>query len=126
MIFGPPLPHRHHLLIRWLLAGCLTLATLAGAAGCAPAQQTETASFEAAEDRYREAEYQSALTLYQHFLRRYPTSPLAEVARLRIRSIHREVHGILGRNDMPRPRYRATGRDAAAVPPPAPAPHGAP
>ena len=95
--------------VRWgvgrLLAALFCVCVLIGAIGCEDPRHTQTRAFEAAEEDYREGEYDAALDGYQAFLEAYPTSPLAETAELRIRSIHREVRSVLMRKDMPRPRY---------------------
>jgi hypothetical protein len=91
---------------------------LAGAA-CEDPRQTQTQAFEKAEAHYRTGEYDAALDGYQAFLEAYPTSPLAETAELRIRSIHREVRSVLMRKDMPRPRYiGGTGKESPRLPAP--------
>ena len=79
--------------------GCMAL-------GCQPSAATETRSFESAEQAYRSGQYRQALDGYELFLKRYPNSPLAEVASTRIRCVNREVRGMLGRKNMPRPMYR--------------------
>lgn len=106
---------------RWV-AGLLCAAILFAASGCEDSQHTQTRAFEAAEEHYRDGEYDAALDGYQAFLEAYPTSPLAETAELRIRSIHREVRSVLMRKDMPRPRYVGTEQhedrpDARTAPP---------
>lgn len=80
--------------------------------GCQPTRQTETQSFELAEEAYRTGRYREAIDGYESFLERYPSSPLASTARVRIRSLTREVRSMLGRADTPRPIYRGKGADA--------------
>ncbi len=79
---------------------------------CRPSEVTETESFEKAEVAYREGRYKSAIDDYEKFLVRYPHSPLAEVAELRIRTISREIQSMLGRTDTPPPLYRGEATDA--------------
>lgn len=77
-------------------------------AGClVDPSETKTSSFELAEEAYRRGTYSEALDGYEDFLKRHPTSPLAKVAKQRIRCINREVRSMLGRSDSPRPVYRA-------------------
>jgi hypothetical protein len=73
---------------------------------CEPPLPPETESFEAAEVAYRKGSYQEAIDGYESFLRHYPASPLARIARLRLRAINREVGAVLKRHDMPTPEYR--------------------
>ena len=80
--------------------------------GCRAGATTQTNSFEIAETAYKTGDYKSALDGYEGFLRAYPSSPLAQVARLRIRCIHREVRSLLGRTDTPRPMYRGQSPNA--------------
>ena len=94
----------------WIAALVLMLVLIAvgpGLTGCEGPDHTQTASFEAAEVHYRQGHYERALDGYQSFLKRYPDSPLAEVAELRIRTIKREVSSMLGRAELPRPIYRS-------------------
>lgn len=79
---------------------------------CQDDSVTETKSFETAEIAYRSGSYNKAMDGYETFLKRYPNSPLADVAKLRIRSINREVRGMLGRTGTPRPVYRGEKNDA--------------
>lgn len=90
------------------------VALLIGAStwACQPSAMTETESFEHAEVAYREGHYRAAIDGYEAFLERYPRSPLAKIARLRIRCINREVRSMLGRTGMPRPLYRGEPQDA--------------
>ncbi len=80
-------------------------------AGCQPHQAPRTESFELAEVAYRHGDYDAALANYEGFLKRYPMSPLAQMARLRVRCIEREVRAMLDRPDAPRPIYRAQRPD---------------
>ena len=97
----------------WLCA-CLLMAACAW--GCQPSSSTETSTFEQAEIAYREGSYRRALDSYERFLERYPRSPLAATARMRIRCINREVQAMLGRTGTPRPLYLGEGEDATAPP----------
>lgn len=74
-------------------------------AACEPPGKTETVLYEEAEVHYRAGDYQRALDGYESFLKLYPESPLADVARIRIRSINREVNAVLGRSDIPKPKW---------------------
>lgn len=93
-------------LARLIVSGvvCLT--------ACQPGEVTETESFEQAEVAYRQGRYKSAIDDYERFLVRYPHSPLAEVAELRIRTISREIQSLLGRTATPPPLYRGEATDA--------------
>lgn len=66
--------------------------------------------FEAAEVNYREGDYSAALEGYQDFLRRYPASPLATTAEMRVRNIRREVSSLMERTGSPRPTYHGSRR----------------
>ena len=55
-----------------------------------------------------------ALDGYQGFLKRYPKSPLASVARTRIRCISREIRGLKGRKGVPLPIYKGGSSVSAA------------
>lgn len=72
---------------------------------CTPPEKTETVLYESAEVHYRRGDYQRALDGYESFLKLYPESPLADVAQMRIRGIKREVTSVLGRSDIPRPKW---------------------
>ncbi len=97
---------------RWLVCGVVCLVCWLTA--CQPSARTETESFESAEVAYREGRYEAALDGYEGFLKRYPRSPLADIAKTRIRTINREVRSMLGRTDTPRPMYRAPSDNATA------------
>lgn len=87
--------------------GAITCAALVTAsAGCKDSEQRRTTLFEEAERHYRDGEYDAALDDYQVFLERYPRNRLADTARLRIRSINREIQSMMSRDDMPTPNYR--------------------
>lgn len=73
--------------------------------GCQQPDRKRSSLFEQAETHYRRGEYGAALDDYQAFLERHRQSPLAKTARLRIRSVNREVESVMGRKDMPRPDY---------------------
>ncbi len=79
--------------------------TLSFGLACEGTQKTETSMFESAEVDYRLGNYDNALSGYQAFLRRYPSSPLAPTAQMRVRSIHREVSSMMERPGTPRPVY---------------------
>ena len=79
--------------------------------GCEGPEVTHTEAFERAESHYRAGEYDAALDGYQAFLEAYPESPLTETAKLRIRSINREVRSVMVRKNMPKPDYVGTESD---------------
>ncbi len=84
-------------------------AVLAGAvlSGCEHSERPRTSLFQQAEQHFERGEYDDALDDYQAFLERFPRSPLAETARLRVRSINREVQSLMETQNMPEPRYVA-------------------
>lgn len=82
---------------------------------CTPPLPPETESFEAAEAAYRQGDYQDAIDGYQAFLKNYPASPLARVARQRLHAINRELRAVLKRTDMPRPHYRDQSANTTAI-----------
>lgn len=92
-----------------LLCTGLVGAVLAGAmlSGCEHSKRPRTSLFGEAEQHFERGEYDDALDDYQAFLERFPRSPLAETARLRVRSINREVQSLMETQDMPEPRYIA-------------------
>lgn len=92
------------------IAGVLILVfTLFSAVACDGPRTTETQAFETAEAHYKGGDYEVALAGYESFLKLYPTSPLAGVARTRIRNIRREVDSMLGRSEGLRPVYHKPG-----------------
>ena len=95
-----------------LLRGALIASAGLVFGACEPVHVTETASFEEAEVAYRQGHYASALDGYERFVARYPSSPLAEVAELRIRAISREIQSMLGRTKTPPPLYRGAAESA--------------
>jgi len=93
--------------LRWRLVwGACLLAAVAGLA-CQQSPDRKTSVFREAETHFRSGEYDDALDDYRAFLESYPRHRLAETARLRIRSLNREVQSIMGRDDMQAPRYLA-------------------
>ena len=74
-------------------------------AGCDKIEVTETGSFERAEEAYRTGAYKDAIDQYERFILTYPTSPLSEVSKMRLRHIRRELTSIMGRPNMPGPVY---------------------
>lgn len=84
-------------------------AVLVGAvlSGCEHSERPRTSLFQQAEQHFERGEYDDALDDYQAFLQRFPRSPLAETARLRVRSINREVQSLMETQNMPEPRYIA-------------------
>lgn len=100
-------PKRRRHIAKFVVLGMLCLL-----AACQPGEVTETESFEKAEVAYRDGRYKSAIDDYERFLVRYPHSPLAEVAELRIRTISREIQSMLGRTATPPPLYRGEAKDA--------------
>ena len=103
-----------------LLVGALLLGGLPS--GCQRSEVQRTSLFETAERHFERGEYDAALDDYQAFVDRYPRSPLAETARLRIRSINREVQSMMNRKSGPEARYVGTeGDDDPEAPAPEPA-----
>ncbi len=84
-------------------AGALLVGALAS--GCEHSERPRTSLFDEGEQHYERGEYDAALDDYQAFLQRFPRSPLAETARLRVRSINREVQSVMGASETPDPRY---------------------
>lgn len=95
-----------------LLPLVFALMVLGGLTACQSTFEAETVSFERAETAYRHGDYDAALQGYHTFLKRHPKSPLASMAKLRIRCIQREVKALLDRHDMPRPIYLGSQPDA--------------
>ena len=93
---------------RSLLVGCtlLGLVTATSCAGCLPPSVDHTRVFHDAEDAYRQGNYEAALTGYESFLKLYGESPLSETAKLRIRTIRREVDATLGSRVGIKPNYQ--------------------
>ena len=85
---------------------CLLLLTLAvAAAACQPQQREETVLFQEAEALYRGGDYDGAARRYQAFLVAYPRSPFSKTAKLRLRTIDREVESVMGVRGGNRPIY---------------------
>ena len=102
---------------KWAAILTLIFATL-GASGCEDGIEAETSAFEAAEIDYRQGNYADAMEGYQAFLERYPQSPLAPSAEMRLRSIHREVSSVMERTGSPRPSYHGLdGEQSTTVEP---------
>jgi hypothetical protein len=92
------------LIVRRLL--CLLLVTLAVATvACQPQQREETVLFQEAEALYRGGDYDGAARRYQAFLVAYPRSPFSKTAKLRLRTIDREVESVMGVRGGNRPIY---------------------
>ena len=77
--------------------------------------------FEAAEQYYRQGNYEAALNGYQDFLRRYPASPLTDTAEMRVRNIRREVSSLMERPGSPRPIYHGSRPEQSTAEPQIPA-----
>lgn len=100
-----------------LLVGAVVLGALPSA--CQRSETRRTSLFETAEAHFERGEYEAALHDYQAFIDRYPRSPLAETARLRKRSINREIKAMLSGEDLPAARYLgAEGTDDESTDPP--------
>lgn len=99
---------------RWTLLLALLMLLWLGllSSACSSRDEAETVSFERAEVAYRQGHYKVAVKGYHEFLKRHPKSPLARMAKLRIRCIQREVRAMLDRHDMPRPIYIGSKSDA--------------
>ena len=103
-----------------LLVGALLLGGVP--TGCQRSEVQRTSLFETAERHFERGEYDAALDDYQAFLERYPRSPLSDTARLRVRSINREIQSMMNRKSGPEARYVGTrGEDEADEPAPDPA-----
>lgn len=83
---------------------CLLALALALAA-CQPQQREETVLFQEAEALYRAGDYDGAARRYQAFLVAYPRSPFSRTAKLRLRTIDREVESVMGVRGGNRPIY---------------------
>ena len=83
--------------------------------GCDGDRAAETTLFETAEVDYRQGNYEDAMSGYQVFLQRYPQSPLATTAEMRLRSIHREVSSVMEHSDAPRPSYHGSNSEQSAA-----------
>ena len=101
---------------RLLFGSLLCGLFFAFALGCQDPEITETTHFEAAEHHYRQGDFEAALTGYEDFLRRYPGSPLAETAEMRLRNIRREVSSVMERPGSPRPIYHGSRPDQSTAP----------
>ncbi len=87
-----------------------------GVLGCEDRIEAETRAFEAAEVEYRQGNYADAMEGYQAFLERYPQSPLAPSAQMRLRSIHREVSSVMEKTGSPRPSYHGLDTEQSTPP----------
>jgi hypothetical protein len=86
------------------LALLLVLSAL-GPVACHDPLPPPAQAFEDAEARLREGDYDGATRLYQTFLASHPHSPLAPIARQRLRNIDRELEAVMGRRATPAPIY---------------------
>lgn len=82
-----------------LLAGSLWLAA------CEDPKAPPATQFERAEELLRAGDYDGATRLYEEFIDDHPHSPLAPIARLRLRNIDRELEAVMGRRATPAPIY---------------------
>lgn len=73
--------------------------------GCHEPQPPPTDEFERAETLLHAGDYDGAAGLYTDFLDRHPSSPLAPIARQRLRNIDRELEAVMGRRSTPAPIY---------------------
>ncbi len=83
-----------------LVFGCFVFFALSA---CAPGAQEETTVFQEAEALYSAGEYDGATERYEAFLERYPRSPFAKTARLRLLTIDREIESVMGTRGTNRP-----------------------
>lgn len=86
---------------------CLLVLALAATSlvACQPQQREETVLFQEAETMYRSGDYDGAARRYQAFLAAYPRSPFSKTAKLRLRTIDREVESVMGVRGGNRPIY---------------------
>lgn len=99
--------------IKTLAAAFFVVAALFG---CEQGVHEETRLFQEAEALYRAGDYDGATERYQAFLTAYPRSPFARTAKLRERTIEREMESVMGTRGTNRPVYiRPTGDEAAAI-----------
>lgn len=91
--------------LRALCVACAGFALIISMGACLPSENAETQAFEHAEAYYRAGNYDRALERYTRFLQSHPNSPMTKTAKMRVRTIHREVRSMLDRQDMPRPVY---------------------
>ena len=106
--------HSHSARARRALVAVMGLALMVHVAACLPSENAETQAFEHAEAYYRAGNYDRALEGYTRFLQSHPNSPMTKTAKMRVRTIHREVRSMLDCQDMPRPVY--LGRALNATP----------
>lgn len=76
-----------------------------------PDTEVVTTDFDRAESFFRQGIYERALDDYERFIERHPESPLADTARLRIRTIKREVSSMLENPKLKGAKYH--GRERA-------------
>lgn len=91
----------------WVLCAVFAAASLA----CERSPEQRTSQFREAETHFERGEYEQALDDYQAFVEQYPRHRLADTARLRIKSVNREVQSVMGRDDMQTPRHVAEESD---------------
>ena len=94
----------------------LLIALIGLALSCQSPEQTDAELFEQAEASYRAGRYVLAIERYESFLSTYPESPLSETARLRLRTIHREVKSVLKRENLPQPIHHDGADSTSDVP----------
>jgi hypothetical protein len=91
--------------IAWLLGSIILALWMTLAVACHEPATPEPVLFERAETRLRRGDYEGATMDYQEFLQRFPNSPLASIARQRLRNIDRELEAVMGRRSSPAPIY---------------------
>ncbi len=113
-MMAPPRNPVTSLRLAWLLPPLLALACLLAA--CEQGAQEETIVFQEAEALYRAGDYDSATERYESFLEAYPRSPFARTARLRLRTIDREVESVMGTRGTNRPIFlRPSAEETEAI-----------
>jgi hypothetical protein len=90
---------------RRVLLGAAGLVVALSLAACEEPQPPPVTQFERAEELLRAGDYDGATRLYEAFLADHPRSPLARVARQRLRNIDRELEAVMGRRATPAPIY---------------------
>ena len=88
---------------------CLAL----GITACEPDSSTETDNFQKAEALYRTGQYDKATKLYSDFVLQYPRSPFTRTAKLRLKTIDREIAAVMGAQGGNRPIYTRPNEAAA-------------
>ena len=79
-------------------------------AACDEPPVPKTQLFERAEQYYRDGIYERALDDYSAFVVEHPDSPLSDVARMRIRTIKREVSSMLENERFKNVKYHGADR----------------